>query len=650
MASSVGTKLATSSTTSAASSTLKEEEETADEVKVFRSSANNVDDPNDLAGSSADLNADKQELAFEADLEAGESHTERINPIFNQPLPWLSPGAPNLNLFAQMLLSPVYVAQQAAALATAYLVRNSPNYAVANPFAPTFERPPAFFSQPCTPSTNAARNGPMQQPQLGLNNPMSSMFGGLAMSADRATNGLAAAAQQQRHNLQQQQQQLTGSSTGLTKTPKRDKLERNRGEKSHHHKEHHHRMKAAVESSENGSGKSSNNKNKQEPHVKKPMNAFMLFMNMNRDELQKKYGDKRMQSAELNKELGQLWQQMSKEEQKPYYEIANQRKEEHQRLYPNWTARDNYAIHAKKTVKKRQSARERSPDTNNEQKKCRARFGVDNQAKWCKHCRRKKRCLNVRESASPVQVSSTTHPITSHSSMAPTTFSANANGGGGGGNGIGTGIGSNNQFAALGINAANLFGHQMSNGISQQHQLDSPHSSRKDCGGQSTSELSRCSSTTSSGTTATSAASMMMMDEGGLQQQQQQHHNQQHAAVGAPGTTTMLLLDNKHEQPLKQLQSAAQQNGLTASNLTAADMLLPKPVPTTPSMQQQQQQSMSAAAAAAGLLSSPAAASGTAAPQSAFQMPSTPFAFPFGSPFLPSPFNFMTPSPFMPKQ
>lgn len=72
MASSVGTKLATSSTTSAASSTLKEEEETADEVKVFRSSANDVDDPNDLAGSSADLNADKQELAFEADLEAGE--------------------------------------------------------------------------------------------------------------------------------------------------------------------------------------------------------------------------------------------------------------------------------------------------------------------------------------------------------------------------------------------------------------------------------------------------------------------------------------------------------------------------------------------------------------------------------------------------
>lgn len=28
-------------------------------------------------------------------------------------------------------------------------------------------------------------------------------------------------------------------------------------------------------------------------------------------------------------------------------------------------------------------------------KKCRARYGVDNPDKWCRHCLRKKRCLNV---------------------------------------------------------------------------------------------------------------------------------------------------------------------------------------------------------------------------------------------------------------
>jgi hypothetical protein len=31
------------------------------------------------------------------------------------------------------------------------------------------------------------------------------------------------------------------------------------------------------------------------------------------------------------------------------------------------------------------------------QKKCRARFGLDQQANWCKHCKRKKKCLRYTE-------------------------------------------------------------------------------------------------------------------------------------------------------------------------------------------------------------------------------------------------------------
>lgn len=68
-------------------------------------------------------------------------------------------------------------------------------------------------------------------------------------------------------------------------------------------------------------------------------------------------GGKRKQSAELNKELGQIWQKLSKDEQQPYYDKAQVNKEQHQKLYPNWTARENYAIH--KRVKKRRT-RERS--------------------------------------------------------------------------------------------------------------------------------------------------------------------------------------------------------------------------------------------------------------------------------------------------
>ncbi|KAF7634929.1 HMG box domain-containing protein [Meloidogyne graminicola] len=140
-----------------------------------------------------------------------------------------------------------------------------------------------------------------------------------------------------------------------------------------------------------------NNESKRE-HIKKPMNAFMLFMKENRHKYMDETNDRKKQSAELNKELGQIWQKMSKDEQQPYYEMAQQKREEHQQLYPNWTARENYAIHKKA---KRRRTRERSFE-NNDQKKCRARFGVDNQAKWCKHCRRKKRCLNVCDSSSPL--------------------------------------------------------------------------------------------------------------------------------------------------------------------------------------------------------------------------------------------------------
>jgi glutaredoxin len=34
---------------------------------------------------------------------------------------------------------------------------------------------------------------------------------------------------------------------------------------------------------------------------------------------------------------------------------------------------------------------------NGEMKKCRARFGLEAQTQWCKHCKRKKRCLWFRE-------------------------------------------------------------------------------------------------------------------------------------------------------------------------------------------------------------------------------------------------------------
>jgi hypothetical protein len=65
-------------------------------------------------------------------------------------------------------------------------------------------------------------------------------------------------------------------------------------------------------------------------------------------------------------------------------------------------------------------------------KKCRARFGLEHQHEWCKHCKRKKRCLwsnrensklSPEELSPPAQVSSTTQGSPA-AVMTPSPFSA----------------------------------------------------------------------------------------------------------------------------------------------------------------------------------------------------------------------------------
>lgn len=88
-------------------------------------------------------------------------------------------------------------------------------------------------------------------------------------------------------------------------------------------------------------------------HIKKPCNAFMLFMKENRQKFSK--GSAVKQSSELNKEMGKAWNSLSKEEQEKYFELAKQAREEHTKQYPNWSARDNYAINKKKRKKRERS-------------------------------------------------------------------------------------------------------------------------------------------------------------------------------------------------------------------------------------------------------------------------------------------------------
>ncbi len=52
------------------------------------------------------------------------------------------------------------------------------------------------------------------------------------------------------------------------------------------------------------------------------------------------------------------WHNLSREEQTKYYDMAKKERQLHMQLYPGWSARDNYAINAKKKKKKRDKSQD----------------------------------------------------------------------------------------------------------------------------------------------------------------------------------------------------------------------------------------------------------------------------------------------------
>ncbi|XP_048717793.1 transcription factor 7 isoform X3 [Lepidochelys kempii] len=128
-------------------------------------------------------------------------------------------------------------------------------------------------------------------------------------------------------------------------------------------------------------------KEAKKPTIKKPLNAFMLYMKEMRAKVIAECTLK--ESAAINQILGRRWHALSREEQAKYYELARKERQLHMQLYPGWSARDNYG-------KKKRRAREKQQDSNSDPaspKKCRARFGLNQQTDWCGPCRRKKKCI-----------------------------------------------------------------------------------------------------------------------------------------------------------------------------------------------------------------------------------------------------------------
>ena len=82
------------------------------------------------------------------------------------------------------------------------------------------------------------------------------------------------------------------------------------------------------------------------PHVKKPLNAFMLYMKEQRQKVVAECTLK--ESAAINQILGRKWHALSKDEQQKYYDRARAEREKHLELYPGWSARDNYGKRKKR--------------------------------------------------------------------------------------------------------------------------------------------------------------------------------------------------------------------------------------------------------------------------------------------------------------
>ncbi|XP_061660095.1 transcription factor 7 isoform X6 [Syngnathoides biaculeatus] len=139
-------------------------------------------------------------------------------------------------------------------------------------------------------------------------------------------------------------------------------------------------------------------KEPKKPVIKKPLNAFMLYMKEMRAKVIAECTLK--ESAAINQILGRRWHALTREEQAKYYELARKERQLHMQLYPTWSARDNYEAAAEKSKadwgKKKRRKREKQQDPNTEPgspKKCRARFGLKQQTDWCGPCRRKKKCV-----------------------------------------------------------------------------------------------------------------------------------------------------------------------------------------------------------------------------------------------------------------
>ncbi|XP_061702227.1 transcription factor Sox-9-B-like [Syngnathoides biaculeatus] len=92
-----------------------------------------------------------------------------------------------------------------------------------------------------------------------------------------------------------------------------------------------------------------NGSSKNKPHVKRPMNAFMVWAQAARRKLADQYPH--LHNAELSKTLGKLWRLLNEAEKRPFVEEAERLRVQHKKDHPDY----KYQPRRRKSVKSGQS-------------------------------------------------------------------------------------------------------------------------------------------------------------------------------------------------------------------------------------------------------------------------------------------------------